>query len=70
MPSDVTLVCAAVLNVPVSVVPVLPICVASTVVPISVPLRVNSVSVPKLVTFGCAAVANVPVTLVEITEAI
>ena len=38
--------------VPVTVVPVLPICAASNVVPVSVPLSVSPVNVPKLVTFG------------------
>ena len=64
------LVCAAVLNVPVSVAPVLPIVPALTVLAIIVPLEVTAptaklVSVPTLVMLVCAAVDNVPANVVN-----
>ena len=63
MPTEVTFVCAAVLNVPVNVAPELPIVAACRVVPFNVPLRVNPVSVPTEVMLVCAAVCSTPVIL-------
>jgi hypothetical protein len=61
VPTDVILVCAAVLNVPVNTAALLPMVAALIVVPVSVPLSVNPVNVPKLVTLVCAAVFKFPV---------
>jgi hypothetical protein len=74
VPTLVMLVCAAVLNVPVSVAPVLPIVPAFTVLAMTVPLEVTAptaklVSVPTLVMFGCALAVTVPATLAALGTA-
>ena len=52
VPKLVILGWLAVLRVPVSVAPLLPIVAASTVVPVNVPDKVSPVNVPSEVIFG------------------
>ena len=59
--APVTLLIAA--PSPTRVAPLFPISAAFTVVPVSVPDKVNPVNVPSDVIFVCAAVLNVPVSV-------